>query len=408
MGLQFFRGLFLAQNKEPALSRDRVVFLKPQKVLFPIDENNEIKFTVGSFIAKNERFSVQNGEIGIHAPFTSYYRGNISLKCFDNKAQEFAELEYSTTQNKPSPLIERNTFPTPEEIIVIAKRAGIVDEYDGKPLFKKLYEMRKNKTALLIANAVDDEPYVSSGINLLLKDTKQVADGLKLAAKAAGTSSYFAVMYGKIGATDEEIPKSIHGLQIKKLECKYPAKIQIKDKFSDGKTTGIIGVAALYHLFNAVINGEPQNTCFVTVAGDCVANPSNIMVPIGTSVKEILLRLGLSKTPSRIILGTSMNGEAISDLNFPVSASTRSILAFKDNIDLEENICIGCGKCIAKCPVKILPTYIHKEFMADNIDNCRYLQAERCIDCGVCSYVCPAEIELSYYVNSAKKQIELK
>ncbi len=408
MGFQFLRGLYLEQNKEPTLLNDRVELLKPQKVLFPIDENNEIHFNVGSFIAKNERFSTQNGEISIHAPFTSYYRGNVRLRLFDDKVQDFAELEYSTTQNKPSPLIERNTFPTPEEIIVIAKKAGIVDEYDGKPLFRKLYELRKQGATLIIANAVDDEPYATSGMNLLLKDTRQVYDGLKLAVKAAGASSSFAVIYGKIGAAENKFPKSYHGMAIKRLYCKYPAKIRIKEKFAEGKVCGVIGVAALYHLFDAVINGIPQDVCFITVAGDCVANPSNIVVPLGTTVKEVLLRLGLVKTPTRIVLGTSMNGISISDLNYPVNATTRSVLAFKDDIELDANVCIGCGKCISRCPVGILPTYIYKEFVAGNIDTCKYLQAEACVNCGVCSYVCPAQIELSAYITEAKRQAEMK
>ena len=50
---------------------------------------------------------------------------------------------------------------SPEEILRAAEEADIVDETDGRPLAEKLREAMGSGTMLLI-DAIDDEPYVSS------------------------------------------------------------------------------------------------------------------------------------------------------------------------------------------------------------------------------------------------------
>lgn len=51
---------------------------------------------------------------------------------------------------------------TAEEIITIAKEAGIIDESDGMPLWEKLRQGRSQGISVLAVDAIDDEPYISS------------------------------------------------------------------------------------------------------------------------------------------------------------------------------------------------------------------------------------------------------
>ena len=71
---------------------------------------------------------------------------------------------------------------SPEEILRAAEEADIVDETDGRPLAEKLREAAGSGTMLLI-DAIDDEPYVSSQMGPMLALRDQCAAGIKLAAK---------------------------------------------------------------------------------------------------------------------------------------------------------------------------------------------------------------------------------
>ena len=57
---------------------------------------------------------------------------------------------------------------TPAEIASLARDAHIVDERDGQPLADKLAACQQTPPRLLIADAVDDEPYLSSQLGPLL------------------------------------------------------------------------------------------------------------------------------------------------------------------------------------------------------------------------------------------------
>lgn len=70
---------------------------------------------------------------------------------------------------------------SPEEILRAAEEADIVDETDGRPLAEKLREAMGSGTMLLI-DAIDDEPYVSSQMGLMLALRDQCAGGIRLAA----------------------------------------------------------------------------------------------------------------------------------------------------------------------------------------------------------------------------------
>jgi electron transport complex protein RnfC len=97
-----------------------------------------------------------------------------------------------------------------------------------------------------------------------------------------------------------------------------------------------------------------------------------------------------------------MEGAAVTDLDVPINASTRSLLAFRKFKKVPEMVCVGCGKCARKCPMRLVPCYIHSYFAVKNIDMCKTLMADKCVGCGICSYLCPSEIPLAESVKQAK------
>jgi len=102
-----------------------------------------------------------------------------------------------------------------------------------------------------------------------------------------------------------------------------------------------------------------------------------------------------------------MSGVSITDPDTPITATTRSLLAFRQAPASGEYACIGCGRCISKCPARLMPIYIYRNYKAGNLDTCAYLQSQSCIGCGVCSYICPSNMELAQIVGAAKRQLDL-
>ena len=102
---------------------------------------------------------------------------------------------------------------SPEEILRAAEEADIVDETDGRPLAEKLREAMGSGTMLLI-DAIDDEPYVSSQMGPMLALRDQCAGGIRLAARALGTTDATVLVYRHISDSEVAIPRNIGGIPI--------------------------------------------------------------------------------------------------------------------------------------------------------------------------------------------------
>jgi len=61
----------------------------------------------------------------------------------------------------------------------------------------------------------------------------------------------------------------------------------------------------------------------------------------------------------------------------------------------EERSCINCGTCAEVCAVDILPQFMYKSLLADEIEEALSHGLLDCVECGLCTYVCPSKIELS-------------
>ena len=259
---------------------------------------------------------------------------------------------------------------SPEEILRAAEEADIVDETDGRPLAEKLREAMGSGTMLLI-DAIDDEPYVSSQMGPMLALRDQCAGGIRLAVRALGTTDATVLVYRHISDSEVAIPRNIGGIPIKRVGGKYPAQCQMEEELAErysGKGSWLLcGACAMIHLYRAAVEGRPQTTTFVTVAGNCVGFPRNVEAPLGTPVLELLKLCGLTERPTRVILGGPLTGTATEDLrNEKVELSTTAVLAIRDDKHEYSYACIGCGRCTAVCPQGLNPMRILQELRRGN------------------------------------------
>lgn len=294
-----------------------------------------------------------------------------------------------------------------DTLIKLANRANIIDERDGRSLAQKLERWKKRTIRAVVCDAIDDEPYVSSQICPLLHRGKLIAEALNLAADACGAKERYIVVYKNMYDLGSKIPSQIENVRVERLGGKYPMEIRAAKNFE--KDVLLIGACALMHLYRAAAEGLPQTTAIVTVAGNCVGNPANLEVTIGTTLTMVLERCGLIKEPTYIVEGGAMKGLCVIDPDHTViKADTRAVLAFHEDRMEQRYNCIGCGRCVEACPAMLNPNLLYKAVSTHRLGRAALLGAASCTGCSTCSYVCPSKLDLSHTIFSARSKLLTK
>ena len=159
-----------------------------------------------------------------------------------------------------------------------------------------------------------------------------------------------------------------------------------------------MNVTTVAFLAKYLKTGMPLVEKCLTVDGSAINSPKNIIVPIGTRIKDVIEAVGgLSEEAGKIIYGGPMMGIAIYTTDAPVMKNNNAITVFnkKDSKNPKTTNCIHCGRCVAACPMGLTPTVFSKAMgLANSADRAEMLDAAKinlCIECGSCSFVCPAK-----------------
>lgn len=320
-------------------------------------------------------------------------------------------LDLLTNTPEPQRMEGQPVYPDlehvePFEIIRAAKAAGIIDERDGLPLFKKL-KACVAKGVFIRVDAVDDEPYLSSQLGPLLRFREECVSGLRLACKAiTAADSGIIEVYRNMADLEIKIPRSIEGIRVRRIGGFYPTEIRSGYSLveEEGKRYLYLGSCALIHLHRAVFQGLAQTTAFLTVGGNCVAHPCNLEVSLGLPVTDVLDRCGLTETPTRVVVGGSMTGQSVSDTDKAlVTVTTRGVLAFRDKEQTDRSPCIRCGRCVQVCPMGLNPMMLYRSIQQGLEWETEALDYKHCIECMCCSFECPARLEIAEAIKEYRR-----
>lgn len=279
---------------------------------------------------------------------------------------------------------------TPESIIHIAREAAIYDELDGIPLWEKLEqwvlpaEDPAVLRSILVADATENDVYGSSAWAVLMEQPKLVLFGLQMAAKAIRFTRYHvATMLPK--RRRRTLKRAIGRENVYTVGDEYPVTVYA-DK---GAEVYRIGVQACLALGRALKQGRRHTAAIVTVAGDAVPAPHNLLVPFGTRMGDLLTYAQAQKGHT-VVLGDTMVGIPCPDLNAPLLPGVTTVLALHPKKVRTPGPCIGCGRCADVCHAGLLPYEIVRRSENMHYERLQHLSPEDCDGCAACSYVCPA------------------
>jgi electron transport complex protein RnfC len=161
-------------------------------------------------------------------------------------------------------------------------------------------------------------------------------------------------------------------------------------------------IAAVAEIFET---GLPLVERIVTVSGDGVKKPCNLIVPVGTKLVDLLDYCGgLTPNASEVIVGGPMMGLAQSNLEAPVTKGTTGVVVLTSAQTRGSKVypCIHCGRCLDACPVFLNPSLLGDLARHQRWEEMEALHLADCMLCGSCSYVCPSNIPLSQQFAFAK------
>lgn len=326
---------------------------------------------------------------------------------------------------KTVPTAKKNYHKIPSgKILEIIRDAGIVGMGGaGFPAHIKLSTQKEKPIDCVIINGAECEPYLSSDHRALLEQPEDLIRGLEIIMKTVRSKrGVIAIEDNKcdtIGRIKELIGK--RSIEVAVLKTKYPQgsekhiiKSVLGRTVPSGKLPADVGavvtnVDTALSIKNALDTGMPVIRRRVTVSGLGIKNPAVFSVRIGTPFEEVIAAAGgLNEDVQKIISGGPMTGTQIFDTDLPVVKTTSGILALssKETQIFEEGPCLRCGKCVAACPMNLMPLDICTAGRVGDAEKALKLHAADCVECGCCSYACPSRRNLTESVRLAKNQVQ--
>jgi electron transport complex protein RnfC len=211
-----------------------------------------------------------------------------------------------------------------------------------------------------------------------------------------------------------------HRTDIAPLQVKYPQgaeKMLIRAIFGVEvpaeklpRDLGIVvnNVGTLVAIADYFRFGMPLIERVITVSGPGVTYPANLIVPLGTSVREVLdFCGGLRPSTCAVVMGGPMMGLPLPSLDVPVVKGTSGILAFTAEFfpARREFPCIRCGRCLEACPHFLNPSRLGRLARLGRYEEMRRHFAMDCVECGACTLSCPSSIPLTQLIKVGKSKL---
>lgn len=276
----------------------------------------------------------------------------------------------------------------------------------------------------LIINAVECEPYISADDLLMQEAATTIVKGIDILCLLLQPKAVLIAMEDDTPIAKAAMSAACNQRDhywVRSLPTKYPSggekqliQLLTGTEVPNGRRPLDIGivmqnVGTVFAIAQAVLDDRPLISRIVTVAGETLNQPQNVLALLGTPIADVLDFCGFNpQAKQRVIMGGPMMGFTLSRLDVPIIKSTNCILApSASELPAAENEvdCIRCSACADACPASLLPQQLLWYSKAKDSDKLKDYNLFDCIECGACAYVCPSEIPLVQYYRVAKAEL---
>lgn len=323
-----------------------------------------------------------------------------------------------------SPELVRECALDAKAIIDKINEAGIVGLGGATfPTHVKLSPPPGNKAEVLIVNAVECEPYLTSDHQLMLEHGEEILVGCTILMKALSVNKcIIGVENNKPDAIKHlsGLCTQYKGIEVMPLKVQYPQggekqlidavlSKQVKSGALPISTGAVVqNVGTIYAVYEAIQKNKPLLERVVTVTGKSLDKPANYLARIGTPLKTLIEASGgIPENTGKIIGGGPMMGKALLSADLPVTKGTSGILLIsqEESVRKPMRACIRCAKCVNVCPMGLNPTFLMVDTQQQDWERAERGHIVDCIECGSCSFTCPSNRPLLDFIRMGKQQV---
>lgn len=311
---------------------------------------------------------------------------------------------------------------TPDDIRNLVREAGMVGLGGATfPTHVKLSPPKDKTVDAVILNGAECEPYLTCDYRLLMEKTREVIEGLRIIMKCLGCKNgYVGIEANKMDAYERV--KAVVGhdahIKVELLEVKYPqgaehqlVKAILGREFKPTQLPIEAGavvhnVSTTYAIYEAVKHKRPLIQRVVSITGDGVERPANLLVRVGSPIEPLIKASGLKAEANKVVYGGPMMGIAQPAITDAVTIKgTGGILVMSRAGEWQSHACIRCGKCIEACPYGLNPSYLSILCESEHFQQAMEFNLMECKECGCCTYVCTSRRPIVHLIKTAKYEL---
>jgi electron transport complex protein RnfC len=411
-------GAAVPHHKNTAAS-ESVTMPAPKQVILPMQQHVGAPCTplvkVGAYVYVGQK--IADSDKPVSAPIHASVSGKVSkltqVQLPGGQVVDAIVID-SDGLMQQDPFLAPPKVESKEDILKAIRESGLVGLGGaGFPTHIKLNVPAGKRIDTLLINGAECEPYITADTREALENSWDVLAGVHIVKELVGAER---VIIG-IEANKPEAIKALRNIaestqydpenkvRVLELPSHYPQgaeKVLVKACTGRSIPQGglpadagcvVMNLTSVAFLARYLKTGMPLVTRRLTVDGSAVNEAKNVVVPIGTPIKDVIAFCGGYKgTPGKILMGGPMMGMALADDELPVLKQNNAILVFdkKDASLPVPSACIRCGRCVSACPMQLMPTAIERQVKAHNAEELRALNIMTCMECGSCAFVCPA------------------